>query len=216
MYALLLGTVALIIIPDEYLERFESITGEEKEGHSKDKRIEILNDAWVIFTENPAGVGVASFPAVRIARFGREQDTHNLYLEVATNLGIQGLVVFLFLVTAMLTAYRRSHAHFLAQRKQIWPQLRNRLLPKPLRRSLYRHDRELQFLMAVCIACEGFIFVRLVLGFFGMDLYEVYWWFGAGMAIVLLNLTGLTGRNSRWLLQECETSVANLDPQAVR
>ena len=33
-----------------------------------------------------------------------------------------------------------------------------------------------------------FIIVRLVLGIFGMDLYEIYWWFSAGLAISLYNM----------------------------
>ncbi|MBU1495110.1 MAG: O-antigen ligase family protein, partial [Actinobacteria bacterium] len=80
---LLIGTAlaaaALPVIPDQYVERFKSIGGQEAEGHSKQMRIEILNDAWKILMDNPLGVGVASFPAVRNRVFGRTQDTHNLY-----------------------------------------------------------------------------------------------------------------------------------------
>ena len=94
LIALALGAAILPILPEQYVERFKSIGGEEAEGQSKATRIVILQDAWHIFSKNPLGVGVASFPAVRIQEFGRKQDTHNLYLEVATNLGIQGLIVF--------------------------------------------------------------------------------------------------------------------------
>ena len=51
----------------------------------------------------------------------------------------------------------------------------------------------------------GFIFIRLVMGFFGMDLYEVYWWFSAGLAIVLSNLVVITGKN----MAAFEKSVVN-------
>ena len=74
----ILGVVAISVMPPQYRERLVSITGEEEEGHSKETRIKILEDAWVILMENPAGVGIASFPAVRLNRFGRRQDTHNL------------------------------------------------------------------------------------------------------------------------------------------
>jgi putative inorganic carbon (HCO3(-)) transporter len=33
-----------------------------------------------------------------------------------------------------------------------------------------------------------FIAVRLFLGLFGMDLYEIYWWFSSGLAISLFNI----------------------------
>jgi hypothetical protein len=49
--------------------------------------------------------------------------------------------------------------------------------------------RELFYKLKLCeqttIAIGGFLFVRLTLGFFGMDLYEVYWWFIAGTLLSL-------------------------------
>ena len=50
-------------------------------------------------------------------------------------------------------------------------------------------------------AAAGFIFVRLVLGMFGMDLYEVYWWFGAGLAFALSGLVVRTGKRTRFIEQ---------------
>ena len=95
--------VALPLIPKQYIERFDTIyTGEDIEGHSIDMRRVILEDAIEIFTEHPFGVGIAAFPKVREKTFGRSQDTHNLYLEVATNLGLQGLLVFLAFIYSMM------------------------------------------------------------------------------------------------------------------
>ena len=200
--AVVIGAITLAVIPEQYKERFESIGGQEAEGRSKDKRIEILEDAVVVFAEHPLGVGIASFPAVRMARFGRSQDTHNLYLEVGTNLGIQGLVVFLVLVFYLMKSYHVARGHFRRQRRELARAVAGASLPGPVRRSLRQQARDLDFLAALSVACSGFIFVRLVLGLFGMDLYEVYWWFGAGMAITLLNLTGTTGANTRRLLEQ--------------
>jgi len=205
--AVAIGAVAIAVIPQEYKERFLSIGGgREVEGHSRELRLEILRDAFTIFLENPGGVGVASFPAVRLQRFGRVQDTHNLYLEVATNLGVQGLLAFCFLVVAMLSAYRRAQRLFVAQRQRLAPLLAARGLPPALRRAAERHVDDLRFLTALCLAAGGFIYVRLALGLFGMDLYEVYWWFGAGLAIALLNLTIATERNTARLLAAAEQS----------
>lgn len=202
LVAAVVGAAVLAIIPEQYKERFASITGEEAEGSSREGRLEIMRDAIDIFLENPAGVGIASFPAVRMQKFGRGQDTHNLYLEVATNLGVQGLAVFGFLIWAMLAAYRKAIRILTAQRRGLAPWLREARLPRPLRATLARHDGDLAFLQAAATASAGFIFVRLVLGLFGMDLYEVYWWFGAGMAISILNLTGATGRNTERLVSQ--------------
>lgn len=206
--AALAGAVVIAVIPQQYKDRFTSITGEEAEGQSKEKRIEILQDAVAIFLENPGGVGVASFPKVRMAKFGRFQDTHNLYLEVATNLGVQGLVIFLFLVWSMLAAYQRSRRALERQRRELAAWRRNEALPKPLRRTVARHDGDLASLQAAATASAGFIFVRLVLGLFGMDLYEVYWWFGAGMAISILNLTLVTGNNTARLVARAQEAAS--------
>jgi len=41
-----------------------------------------------------------------------------------------------------------------------------------------------------------FIMIRLVLGLFGMDLYEIYWWFAFSLTISLSNI--LTINLIRW------------------
>ncbi len=186
--ATLIAIVAYPMVPGQYKQRFASIAGQEAEGHSKQARLETLRDAWQIVLENPAGVGVASFPEVREHRFGRSQDTHNLYLEVATNLGIQGLAVFVALVACMLAAYRQAWRSFEDQRRRIRDLLGRRDVPQPLCRYLHVHDRDLEFLGATARATWGFLFVRLVVGMFGSDLYEIYWWFCAGLAIIVLTL----------------------------
>ncbi len=188
VWLLIVGTVIVMILPDQYIARFKSIGGEEKEGHSKDTRIEILRDAWTIFLENPLGVGVASFPAKRFERFGRSQDTHNLYLEVATNLGIQGFIVFCALVWSMMAAFHRVDASFGRLRRALRSAARQPWFDSGRRAAARRLDRDLSFFSATAKAGGGFIFVRLILGLFGMDLYEIYWWYGAGLAIVLVGV----------------------------
>lgn len=208
MWGLIFGAIGLSVTPAEYIDRFKSIGGQEKEGHSSETRMVILQDAWVILQENPFGVGVASFPAVRQRRFGRMQDTHNLYLEVGTNLGVQGLAVFLFLVGAMMAEFRRTALDFRAQVAQLMRAGRVKGLPQPLRSRLSVHVRELKFLISSAQAAGGFILIRLVLGLFGMDLYEVYWWFGAGLALILSGLVVATRRNTKILLESVRAAVA--------
>ncbi len=194
LVAAALGIAALPLVPEQYVERFKSINGQEAEGHSKEARIQILKDAVEIFAAHPSGVGVASFQKVRRDTFGRAQDTHNLYLEVGTNLGVQGLVIFLFLVYAIIRTLRRARGRFRRQIALLAPLARGPDLPAPLRRSLVDHVRNLEFLAAVCTAAYGFIVVRLALGMFGMDLYEIYWWFAAGLAVSLLDIAHSTRR----------------------
>lgn len=211
--ALVIGTLVVMVLPKQYIERFESIGGQEKEGHSKQTRMTILEDAWTIFMENPLGVGVASFPAKRMERFGRSQDTHNLYLEVATNLGIQGFIVFCVMIGSLMTVLFKTKAAFEAQRRKL-RNLAKRATSKGLKRRLLEHDRDLRFMIAVSNATGGFVFIRLVLGLFGMDLYEIYWWFASGVAMSLAGLEIATLRRTRILDRfaeaEAELGVANV------
>lgn len=202
---LVVGAIVIMIIPDQYVERFKSIGGQEKEGRSKDTRIEILRDAWTIFLENPLGVGVASFPAKRIERFGREQDTHNLYLEVATNLGIHGLAVFLALVFLMMRMFQRVIRASKRLRLDLRRACRAPGVGPPAQRVARRLDADLGLMIATAQAAGGFIFARLILGLFGMDLYEIYWWFGAGLAIALSALLANARRAmGRWQAMAAE------------
>lgn len=193
--ALVVTPLALIALPQQYKDRFQSIGAKEEDG-STIARKQITRDAWDIFLNNPGGVGVGCFPVVRAMKFGRSQDTHNLYLEVATNLGIQGFVVFVFFVGAMMTGYFTAYG---AYQRQIATLSRIRLaeLPAALRPHFKAHYADLEFLKAVANATAGFIFIRLVLGGFGMDLYEIYWWFGAGIAISLIELLEQTSRRTQ-------------------
>lgn len=186
--AVVLAVVLYPAVPQQYRERLKSITGKEAEGNSRLTRIQILKDAREIFLANPAGVGLASFPAVRMQRFGRFQDTHNLYFEIATNLGVQGLAAFIVFITYMFRGNRRAFREYSALLKRFSPYLRHSGLSPPVRGATRKYCSDLQFLCAVVKAVAGFVFVRLMLGFFGMDMYEIYWWFALGLTVALLNL----------------------------
>lgn len=166
----ILGILLLLLVygvaPDQYVERFISIyTLEEAEGASASKRLEILKDAWSVFTSYPFGVGVSAFPVVRMDLFGRFQDTHNLYLEVLTNTSLIGLFSFFWLLYRVVKECRKIQL-----------------------------DSESDFLVALAKAVEAFIYARLFLGMFGMDAYEIYWWFAAGLTISLSRIS--SGNNS--------------------
>ena len=197
--ASVIALFAIPKIPSDYIERFKSIGGQANPGgaSSKEARKEVLRDAIIVFMENPLGVGVSSFPKARELRFGRlAQDTHNLYLEVATNLGVQGLVVFFSLVTILMIYFRRAVFDFRHQGQALLVAIRTSRPPPRLRQVTMGHWRDLQFLIAVGQAAGGLIWVRLVVGILGMDLYEPYWWFGSGLALVLSGLVVRTRRNT--------------------
>jgi len=168
LLALLTFTLTINFVPVEYKERFQSIyTGEEKEGRSSDKRKEIMEDAVKIYIKYPLGVGVEGFPKVRMDMFGRYQNTHNLYLEVLTNIGPIGLIVFIVFFAKIITLNLRNI----------------KFLDESCKNTL-----DIQLLRNVCKATIGFIFMRLVLGLFGMDLYEIYWWVALGITLAVTKL----------------------------
>jgi putative inorganic carbon (HCO3(-)) transporter len=155
--------VGFFVIPEEYKGRFGTMfKSEEERGSSANKRMEIIEDAWYIAKAYPLGVGIGAFPHVRDMEFGRKQDTHNLYLEILTNLGPFGLIAFIIFIALLFKTNRRSRV-LLMEKKEY-------------------------FLAEVCYIVNLYILCRLALGLFGMDLYEVYWWFAAGLTIALAKL----------------------------
>jgi putative inorganic carbon (HCO3(-)) transporter len=152
-------------VPDSYQGRFESIfTQKDAEGGSTDARIQIIRDAMEVFSQYPMGVGIAGFPIIRMEMFGRAQDTHNMYLQILTNTGFIGLILFLFLVSRIIKV--------------------NKMI---INMTKDRED-EFAFIRATAFAVIGYILARLFLGVFGMDMYEIYWWFAAGITIACHNI----------------------------
>lgn len=167
--------IALYFLPADYIDRFISIfTLEENEGASSETRLQILEDAVAVFLSHPWGVGVSAFPSVRMEMFGRLQDTHNLYLELLTNMSVLGLIAFGYFVAVIIRTNRRTEARIKA--------------------SSAFSDDSARFLIALARAVVAFIFARLILGLFGMDTYEIYWWFAAGITMSLWRITEATGQ----------------------
>jgi O-antigen ligase len=156
----LIGAATLAFAPDQYKERFESIfTMQEKEGASAETRMEIITDAIDVYLAYPLGVGIGAFPLVRMEMFGRFQDTHNLYLELLTNLGPVGVIAFFMVIYQIFTVNKQIQKRLLGCRSP-----------------------DQQFVAAVSRAVVAFIWARLFLGLFGMDTYEIYWWFAIGLS----------------------------------
>ncbi len=209
---IVIATAAAFFVPADYKDRFmSSFTGQDKEGGSTRARKQILVDAKEIFFEHPLGIGVAAFPLVRMQKFGRFQDTHNLYMEVLTNLGIQGGIAFVIYIVSLFRLLAKTQKMVLAQLQKLSPPGRKKSEsansnksvsdPNPM---LTAHTKDLQLIVATTNAVMGFIVVRLVLGMFGMDMYEIYWWFMLGLALACYRIT---------VFAEKRTDALMLDPQ---
>lgn len=181
----------LPFIPEQYEARFTSaFVGREVEGNSKQERLEIAGDAWDLFLANPQGLGIYAFRSSRRDQLGkRPMDTHNLYLQVLSDLGVFGSVVFLLLVFALWRELR-ARARVLAQNERALSSALSRAGPEDVRWG-YQHLADVRFMRATSSAFLAYVFVRLVLGFFGHDLYEIYWWLASGASIAIVNMEAI-------------------------
>ncbi|MCI5120817.1 MAG: polymerase [Candidatus Electrothrix sp. AUS4] len=187
-------------IPEEYKARFQSIytsshaedvteANESLHGGdgSKAARIEILADAVEIFITHPCGIGVSAFPSIRNDVFGRQQDTHNLYLEIATNVGVQGIIIIIIVLYRLFRTLFKCRKELLIDIK-IMQSFKGKISDDILDKKTSLHYQDVQFLISICDSVILFVALRLFLGLFGMDLYEIYWWFAFGLALSILSM----------------------------
>lgn len=161
LMAIPLIIAATFFLPQEYKERFNTIfSQEDQQGGSTVARKQIIYDSLEVFIQHPFGVGLGAFPEVRENIFGRSQDTHNLYLEILTNTGFIGLIIFFLFISQLLKTNQ-----------------------KIIRFHMSHDSSESPFLIALASSMVGFIWARLFLGLFGMDMYEIYWWLALGLTL---------------------------------
>ena len=105
------GLLAVPALPQSFWSRMGSITDAETDPTgSREARLRLLSQGVEVFTENPlTGIGAGQFknynePGVTIERW---RVTHNVWLQVAAELGIGGLIAFGFLV---VSGYRSCFA----------------------------------------------------------------------------------------------------------
>ena len=93
--------LALPLLPSSYWERLSSITdGSHDDTGSREARETLLRESAQAFLENPiTGVGAGQFknwnPEGRVEPW---RESHDVFLQVAAELGVGGLLVFLFLI----------------------------------------------------------------------------------------------------------------------
>jgi O-antigen ligase len=118
---------ALPILPDTYWRRIASITDHSKDDFgSADARETLMRESLQAYVQNPfVGVGAGEFKDWNPQK--REQawhESHNVWLQVAAELGTVGLAVFLFLVTRAVVAVYQTRR--LLRRRRSGPSGRSR------------------------------------------------------------------------------------------
>jgi O-antigen ligase len=95
------GMLLLPALPQSFSQRRESITDDEKAATgSRSERIELMKQAWRIFLANPiTGIGAGQFKNFGPPGEAKEwRVTHNTVLQIAAEIGVFGLIAFMFLV----------------------------------------------------------------------------------------------------------------------
>jgi len=97
----LAGILALPVMPSSFWSRMDSIVNADTDPTgSRAARVRLLNQGVDVFVDNPVtGIGVGQFqnynaPGV----IEKWRVTHNVWLQVASEVGVFGLMIFLFLV----------------------------------------------------------------------------------------------------------------------
>jgi putative inorganic carbon (hco3(-)) transporter len=98
---LLVLICSLPLVPDQYWRRIASITDSSKDDYETvEARRELFSEAYEAFIDNPfTGVGAGQFKDYKPeSRTEAWHETHNIWLQVASELGATGLAVFIFLM----------------------------------------------------------------------------------------------------------------------
>jgi O-antigen ligase len=133
----LAGVLAVVcslpMLPSSYWQRMASITGESKDDvQSSQARWRLMAESWIAFTENPlSGVGAGQFKDWN--PHGRAEpwhEAHNVWLQVAAELGVAGTLAFLFLVFRAFGAVFQTR-RLLSRRRASFRPARGRRTPPP-------------------------------------------------------------------------------------
>ena len=122
MIALVLGGMLVLpAMPSSFWDRMASITDAEKDPTgSRAERKELLQQGWDVFLEYPlTGVGAGQFQNLDTAGLKRWRETHNAPLQVASELGVFGLIAFLFLIVRGFSGaiWTRKHLSWIYRRR---------------------------------------------------------------------------------------------------
>jgi putative inorganic carbon (hco3(-)) transporter len=127
--ALVVTLAGLPLAPASFWDRMVSIVDADKDPTgSRQARIELLKEGWAVFLANPVfGVGLGQFVNYNPdARAEAWHVTHNALLEVAAELGIVGLVPFVFLIVRTGLAGRAAREALLPRAGPARPGARRR------------------------------------------------------------------------------------------
>ncbi|MFH2057210.1 MAG: O-antigen ligase family protein, partial [bacterium] len=167
--AALLLAGSWFVLPDQYKERYSSITSSEYDP-STIGRFEAWEAGLQMFLERPfTGVGAGTFGVAYASGEYSERSSwlqpHSMYIQIIAELGILGLVTF-----GALVYYTIRRNFELRQRLRQWSRQRHWLAN-----------------VSYAITCSmGALFITAI---FGHSLFRLHWYWSAALTVVLWRLT---------------------------
>ena len=149
------GMVVLPMLPQSYMDRMASIFDEQEDATgSREERRLLMRQAWQVFLDNPlTGIGAGQFQNYQEPGMAKPwRQTHNVWLQLAAEIGIFGVLAFGYLF------YRAARAAWWTRRELSWigrrrTRKRGQQLPDP-EDGLDPHEREfLQTHATAMLAC---------------------------------------------------------------
>jgi O-antigen ligase len=179
---LLACALAVPVMPSSFWDRMDSImNGEEDQTGSREARLRLFSQGLQVFVDNPlTGVGAGQFKNYNDPTVTQEKwrVTHDVWLQVASELGIFGLITFTFLV---IRSYRATLASMRLMRRT---KKRNaEQLPEPDRVILDQNAKGMLAAMVGWTICSFFASVA-----FNWTFYYVFALAVAGREILTSRL----------------------------
>ncbi len=167
MAAVLLLAMAIVVMPDQYKERFASTTdlsSDTSAAESARGRLEGLEHGFKLWMQSPiTGVGAGCYAIARGMEFGIYMSSHNMLGELLAESGVIGVTAFGFFLWAVFTTLRRARRCLAGNRET------------PDNRMMYG-------VIEGILVGYGLLFI---LGLAGHNLYRYNWFFFGALVTVI-------------------------------
>jgi len=111
---------AVVLIPQSVVDRVNltfkggatETVAEGEMDSSAEARLLFWRIAWDTFKEHPTGTGTGTFPTLVEPYWKRPMNAHNVYMQLLTEYGLQGLFALLVLIGTVFVGFYRSFVRF--------------------------------------------------------------------------------------------------------
>ena len=176
------GLAFLALAPASYLDRMATISNPSKEGSALSRRNVLLRSIEVAIANPLLGVGMGNFHIVSI----KELVSHNAYTQVAADLGIPAMIVYVLFIITPFKQLRRIERETFASR----------------RGSKYYY---------LSVGLQASMVGYMVSSFFGAVAYQYYIYYLVGYAICLRRIYSVDPNATKDVAASIKESARSFD-----